>query len=422
MDSSLTTPPQPIDPNSCYTGNQLLMYIPGAHQEMHDLLMARNFIVTNTRIDTVDSATLSNNDSENSAIVFHNLNIAAVSANSDILNSVRSADFDSDTPIIIYQEAERFLYGSVDSTLPTLPDGVWGLYKTGVLSSPLSGKSIRLAIIDSGIDLSHPDFQGRNISYSSFCSDETVEDLNGHGTHCAGIACSNVPMPGDLRYGIATNADLFVGKALSTKISGTPRGKDSNVLAAINWAVENGCNIISMSLSTPVAEGTPFSQIYENLAKTLLDSGILIVAAAGNNSFRNFVNGPILNPVNHPANCPSIMAVGAVTSTMEVANFSARGTNDPSTGGSIDIVAPGVEITSSWSTMATHDPNRYLVLSGTSQATPHVSGIAALYAESDQNLRGRDLWNKLITTAQPLPSLDPRDVGAGLVKAPQTGT
>jgi subtilisin family serine protease len=116
------------------------------------------------------------------------------------------------------------------------------------------------------------------------------------------------------------------------------------------------------------------------------------------------------------------MAVGAVTSTMEVANFSARGTNDPSTGGSIDIVAPGVEITSSWSTMATHDPNRYLVLSGTSQATPHVSGIAALYAESDQNLRGRDLWNKLITTAQPLPSLDPRDVGAGLVKAPQTGT
>ena len=134
--------------------------------------------------------------------------------------------------------------------------------------------------------------------------------------------------------------------------------------------------------------------------------GTLIVAAAGNDSSRP----GLTNPVSHPANCPSIMAVAALDPALAIASFSNRGINPD--GGQVDIAAPGVNVFSSWPM-----PARYRRLQGTSMATPHVAGIAALYAEADPAARGAALWQALAGAARRL-SLPGTDVGAGLVQAP----
>ena len=147
------------------------------------------------------------------------------------------------------------------------------------------------------------------------------------------------------------------------------------------------------------------SRVFESVGKRALDNGSLIIAAAGNDSSRP---GNV-EPVSHPANCPSIMAVAALDSQLQAAWFSNGGRNPD--GGHVDIAGPGVNVDSSYPM-----PTRYKSLSGTSMATPHVAGIAALYAEASGS-RGQALWNLLIQNAQRL-SLPSVDVGIGLVQAP----
>jgi subtilisin family serine protease len=278
----------------------------------------------------------------------------------------------------------------------------WGLQATKAIDSQFSGAEIKVAVLDTGFDLNHPDFLGRTITHKSFVEGEEVQDGNGHGTHCIGTACGfNAPstLP---RYGIAYNAEIFVGKVLSNEGSGT----DSQILQGIEWAINNGCAIISMSLGGPTQPGQSYSRIYETIAQRALRRGTLIVAAAGNESNRR---DGIIKPVARPANCPSILAVAAIDAQFQVANFSTQGINPR--GGQVDIAAPGVNVRSSWPL-----PTPYRNLNGTSMATPHVAGIAALHAEAT-GLRGQELWNVLVRSAQrlPLPSVD---VGTGLVQAP----
>lgn len=287
---------------------------------------------------------------------------------------------------------------------PLLDESVetWGLKATNVVKSSFSAQGIKIAVLDTGFDLNHPDFIGRSIIRKSFIQGEEVQDKNGHGTHCIGTACGPrqpVRLP---RYGVGYNSEIYVGKVLSNQGSGSSGG----VLAGIEWALNNGCDIISMSLGSATQVGTPFSPSYERAAQKALSRGTLIVAAAGNESNRN---SGIINPVGSPANCPSIMAVAALDSQLKIANFSNRGINPE--GGQVDIAAPGVNVYSSWLM-----PRQYRAISGTSMATPHVAGIAALHAEAT-GLRGRELWNHLIQTARRL-SLASEDVGAGLVQAP----
>jgi subtilisin family serine protease len=278
----------------------------------------------------------------------------------------------------------------------------WGLQATKVVNSCLSGRGIKVAVLDTGFDLNHPDFVGRVVVSKSFIRGEEVQDGNGHGTHCIGTACgSRVPsrLP---RYGVASNAEIYAGKVLSNQGSGT----DSGILEGIEWAIANGCEIISMSLGARTQVGTPYSQVYEAVAQRALKRGTLIVAAAGNESRRDM---GIINPVARPANSPSILAVGALDSALQIASFSNRGLNPE--GGQVDIAAPGVAVYSSWPM-----PTQYLSISGTSMATPHVAGIAALHAEQS-GLRGQDLWNLLMKTARRLP-LASEDVGVGIAQAP----
>lgn len=308
-----------------------------------------------------------------------------------------------------YRDAVNHLIGSLlpaeQSQLTQAVDeseSTWGLQATRVVNSCSSGMGIKVAVLDTGFDLNHPDFVGRVVVSKSFIPGEAVQDGNGHGTHCIGTACGS-RAPGRLpRYGAAYEAEIYAGKVLSDRGSGT----DSGILEGIEWAISNGCEIISMSLGAPTQIGTRYSPIYEAVAQRALQRGTLIIAAAGNESRRDL---GIFNPVARPANSPSILAVGALDSDLQMARFSNRGLNPD--GGQVDIAGPGVAVYSSWPM-----PTQYRTISGTSMATPHVAGIAALHAERS-GLRGQDLWNLLMKTARRLP-LASEDVGVGLVQAP----
>ena len=280
------------------------------------------------------------------------------------------------------------------------PQVTWGLQATGAATSSRSGSGVRVAVLDTGFDLTHPDFAGRTIQSQSFITGEAVQDGHGHGTHCVGTSCGpRAPGGGTRRYGCAPSADIFVGKVLSNSGSGSDRG----ILLGIDWALRNSCHIISMSLGADVAT---VNRAYEVVGARALARGALIVAAAGNNARRPSSPGF----VGVPANSPSIVAVGAVDSQLAVASFSAR--SNPVRGGQVDIAGPGVGVFSSWRV----NQGSYRSISGTSMATPHVAGVAALWAEATGR-RGRELWGTLTAEARRLaaPSFD---VGSGMVQAP----
>jgi subtilisin len=279
----------------------------------------------------------------------------------------------------------------------------WGLQAVKAVNSCRSGRGIRLAVLDTGFDQSHPDFTGRTIKSQSFVAGQAVQDLHGHGTHCIGTAMGPKCPRARPRYGVAYEAEIYAGKVLSNAGSGT----DSQIIAGINWAVANKCAVISMSLGARTQVGQPFSQVFETVALRAAQAGSLIVAAAGNDSRRPVV----ISPVSHPGNCPSIMAVAALDASTAIASFSNRGIN-PS-GGQIDVAGPGVDVYSSWPM-----PTRYRRLNGTSMATPHAAGVAALVAEANSSVRGAALGRLLTATSRRLASLPSADVGAGLVQAP----
>ena len=276
----------------------------------------------------------------------------------------------------------------------------WGLQATRVPQSNCTGRNMRVAVLDTGMDLTHPDFAGRNIIPASFVPGQTAQDGHSHGTHCIGTACGPLNPPGNTRrYGIAYQSSILVGKVLNNSGS----GMQGWILTGINWAIQNRATVISMSLGSPVTLGTPFSPAYEQAAQAALNNGCLIVAAAGNSGAN-----PQFNPVGSPANCPSVMAVGAVDQSLQRATFSCIARNP--NGGELNIAAPGVAV---FSTVPM--PTRYGVMSGTSMATPHVAGIAALYAQWTGK-RGRDLWNAVVAGALNI-NQPAAHVGAGLVQA-----
>lgn len=262
----------------------------------------------------------------------------------------------------------------------------WGLNACRVPQSLRSGAGIKVAVLDTGMDLGHPDFTGRSISSRTFVG-QPVQDLHSHGTHCIGTACGpKAPAGTTPRHGIGYQSSIFVGKVLSNSGSGTSAG----VLAGINWAIANRCQVISMSLGSQ----SGVSAAYTAAGRAALSNGLLIVAAAGNAG----------SSTGSPANSPTIMSVASLDSNLRPSSFSNFG--------KIEIAAPGRDVFSS-----VPRPTRYGVKSGTSMATPHVAGCAALWAQTSPTLRGINLWRKLQITARRLPFPASR-VGAGLVQAP----
>lgn len=311
---------------------------------------------------------------------------------------------------------------AIAAAAPDESQATWGLQVTRALASSATGKGVPVAVLDTGLDLTHPDFVGRSVTSKSFLQGvATAQDGHGHGTHCAGTVCGPLKPSKLPRYGVAPNVKLFVGKVL--RDSGS--GPESAILSGINWALTQGCRVISMSLGSPVDVGDPPDDDYEEVGRIALGQNCLIVAAAGNESNRP---GSI-RPVGVPANSTSIMAVAALQfvsgQQFQVAVFSNGGINPG--GGKVDITAPGVAVLSSWSTTAfgptplapSRPPTgtRYHIISGTSMATPHVAGVAALLVERDPAATADQIMHRLTQTAKSLP-LPARDVGSGLVQAP----
>ena len=339
-------------------------------------------------------------------LLMRELGVALVTADDD--QHRRLAEAAAAPGPIMRVEPER-LVRAIEPSAPIMADEAqaidetmftWGLQATGAANSTFSGEGIRVAVLDTGFDLEHPDFQDRNVVSKSFVQGEEVQDGNGHGTHCIGTSCGPRQVEEGPGYGVASKAEIFAGKVLSNAGS----GGDGGILSGIDWAISNRCAVVSMSLGADIDPDTAFSRIYERVAARALQRGTLIIAASGNASSRpNHIA-----PVGHPANCPSIMAVGAIDAQRQVASFSSGTVNRL---GAVDIAGPGVDVYSSYPM-----PLRYKRLRGTSMATPHVSGVAALIAQAT-GARSYELWARLSQTAERLP-VPGTDVGAGLVQAP----
>ncbi len=302
----------------------------------------------------------------------------------------------------------------IDRVLGTdVPDGVriaaqfdestvtWGLEAIGVHLTALTGAGIKVAVLDTGFDHTHPDFRGRSITKKLFASRSSEDDTHGHGTHCIGTSCGSLRPSNVPRYGVAHEALIFAGKVLGDDGFGT----DRSIIAGMDWALAEGCHVISMSLGAATSVGDQPNDDYEQIGQVCLDAGTLVVAAAGNESSRP---GSIA-PVGSPANASTIMAVGAIDRQFSVAEFSCGGLNPNQ---EVDLAAPGVDVLSSV------PGNRHSRFNGTSMATPHVAGVAALLAQSDPKFRGWALWARLLQTVRPL-SASARDVGKGLLQAPR---
>ncbi|MDE2293368.1 MAG: S8 family peptidase [Elusimicrobia bacterium] len=265
----------------------------------------------------------------------------------------------------------------------------WGVQRVGAPGawSRTTGQGVKVAVIDTGIDASHPDLAPNYAGGVNIIDPQSDPmDDHGHGTHVAGtIAGAGV---GRGVVGVAPRARLYAVKVLDAKGGGT----NSAIAEGIAWAVDNGMQVINMSL------GGPSSSVLKKAVQKAYQAGITIVCAAGNDPNA---------PVSAPASYPETIAVSASASDDSLASFS-------STGPEVDFVAPGQDIVSTW------PGGKYAKLSGTSMASPHVAGLAALAiglgADSPAAVK-----SMLRGAAAPVDGLDKNQQGYGMVNAAQLG-
>ncbi len=427
---STPNPPQLLSSRPKFTGRRLVKIDPEAsHQTISS--RAKNASI---RLASFSDYSEGHEDftrafEDSDGILFDGFRIAIVNENRD--DRVKKLTESSKTKnTFFYSEPERFVYAIQNINYLSSKDintgsevqvkdsngsktgfnfnddgtASWAIHAIKINESEYSGKGVNIAILDTGFNITHPDFSGRSITVRSFISGEEVNDLNGHGSHCTGLAAGNINHVTRMRYGVAKGVNIFVGKVLSNEGSGS----DSSILAGMEWAITNHCKVISMSLGAQVYPGESYSNIYNDIAKKAISKGTIIIAAAGNESRRD---KGIISPVGHPANCPAIMAVAALDRKLDVAYFSCGGINQD--GGQVDIAAPGVDIYSSWK-----NPVGYNTISGTSMATPIVAGVAALFCEAYPSASASDIWKYLTQNAMRL-VLNFSDVGAGFVQPPK---
>ncbi len=320
----------------------------------------------------------------------------------------------------------------VNATANPAAAGVtWGVQAVGADKSPFTGDGVIVAVLDTGIDATHPAFAGVNLVKKNFTTDQDT-DQHGHGTHCAGtIFGRNV---NGTRIGVAPG----VKTAVIGKVIGDGGGGSDTLLEAIEWALQNGANVISMSLGidfpglveelrqrgVPVELATSMALegyrdnilLFGKLAslvqaRAAFGQPALIVAAAGNESRRdqdpNFVIA--VSPPAAGEGIVSVAALGQGSQGFTVAPFSNTKAR---------LSGPGVDVSSAKA------GGGLTTMSGTSMATPHVAGIAALWAEKLQKsnqFRAQVFADRLVgsgTMKGLKDGFDPVDVGVGIVQAP----
>ncbi|MDO8579027.1 MAG: S8 family peptidase [Dehalococcoidales bacterium] len=271
----------------------------------------------------------------------------------------------------------------------------WGVERinANVVWPSYNGSGVNVAIIDTGIDKDHPDLTvagGQNfVTIRGKVDPNKWDDDNGHGTHVAGIVAAQDNNIGVV--GVAPGASLYAVKVLDRRGSGYV----SWIINGIDWAIDNGIRVINMSLGT-----TSDSQSLHVACDLAKEAGIVIVAAAGNSGDTDQDDD-----VNYPARYSSVIAVAATDKNDVRAYWS-------SDGAEVAVAAPGVNINS------TYKGGGYAVLSGTSMASPHVAGTAALILAANPSLSLDDVKARLVATAHDLGATGwDTYYGAGLIDA-----
>ncbi|WP_327248113.1 S8 family serine peptidase [Streptomyces sp. NBC_01320] len=253
------------------------------------------------------------------------------------------------------------------------------------------GTGTKVAILDTGIDPNHPDVAGQVKKTQNFTDDPDAVDHHGHGTHVASTIAGSGAASGGKYKGVAPGADLYVGKVLNN----AGEGPQSGVIAGMEWAVAEGADVVSMSLGSPVAsDGTdPLSQAVNELTAS---SGALFVIASGN-------EGSDKSTVGSPGAADAALTVGAVSKSELLAGFSSRGPRKGDFAVKPEITAPGVGIVAAraaGTSMGRPVDANYTSANGTSMATPHVAGAAAILAQRHPDWTAERLKQVLVSTAK----------------------
>jgi subtilisin family serine protease len=264
----------------------------------------------------------------------------------------------------------------------------------------LDGTGVTVAILDTGVDLNHPDLAGQVTQAVSFVPGESANDGNGHGTHTASTIVGTGAASGGVERGVASGAKLLVGKVLGDDGA----GDDSWVIAGMEWAAHSGAKVISMSLGgSDPSDGTdPMSLAVDDLTA---QTGALFVIAAGNTGSEAGLSAP--------GAADAALTVGAVDGADQLAYFSSMGPRYGDYGMKPDIAAPGVDILAARAGGNAVD-GYYQTMSGTSMATPHVAGAAAILVQEHPDWSPGQLKDALMSTSKPLP-YTAYQVGAGRV-------
>lgn len=286
---------------------------------------------------------------------------------------------------------------------PMLDDSVPQIRAGAAHSKGLDGSGVTVAVLDTGIDTTHPDLKGKVAKTKNFTKERG--DQMGHGTHVASILAGSGSASDGLYSGVAPGVRL-----LNAKVCSIDACSESSILAGMQWAtVDEKARVVNFSLGDDDEPGVdPLEEATNRLTKK---TGALFVAAAGNGA-RDGV------PVISPASADAALAVGAVDDRGRLASFSARGPRVGDGALKPDITAPGVAIVAAKAKgVNARRPvgTRYQRINGTSMATPHVSGAAAILAQAHPTWKAKELKAALMQSARPNPSLSPYEQGAGLV-------
>lgn len=310
---------------------------------------------------------------------------------------------------------EKIIQKQVSLTQPPLTDDYlekekncsWGIHKLQVLLSDYDGKGVTIGILDTGIDINHPDFirhyPNRKIE-ADYIIGKSPQDRDGHGTHCIGIA-SGFKDANGVRYGVASKSNIYAVKVLNKH----GKGKQWSVLKGMDKAIDYGCNVISMSLGTQHNSKDNYDIAYERMVKKADDNNCIIVTAAGNDSDRPKTK----NAIGYPASGNTIITVNAINNNFmiyELAN-QAKYRYDQD----IDFVAPGVQVYSAWSRTGKPKKANH-VMTGTSMATPFVAGLVALLKQKFPYATNSQIKQSLfnLTDEEQRKKLDVWDYGQGL--------
>ncbi|MFI5735070.1 S8 family serine peptidase [Kribbella sp. NPDC051587] len=265
-----------------------------------------------------------------------------------------------------------------------------------------TGQGVDVAVLDTGIDAEHPDLKGQVKSAVSFVPGQDALDRHGHGTHVASTIAGTGAASGGKEQGVAPGAGLRIGKVLGNDGS----GQDSWIIAGMEWAAKDQhAKVINMSLGSD--SGSDGNDVLSQAVNRLsADTGALFVVAAGN-------TGPAPYSVGGPGAADAALTVGAVDKSDRLATFSSRGPRLGDSALKPELTAPGVDVLAARSQYAPEGTGPYLTLSGTSQATPHVSGSAALLAKVHPDWTGAQLKDALVSTTKRITGISPYAGGSG---------